>query len=99
MRSAVAGASSLNMLSFSFDGPFFDFVASFLAASIAFLMAKNTDDARKSGGSPTALDEYTARGFDEPLSRLTLNSDGISPNPGILYAPGPFVKRRPVEGE
>lgn len=34
-----------------------------LAALIASLMAKNTDDARKNGGSPTAFDEWMALTF------------------------------------
>ena len=84
IRSDVAGASSLNILSFRLVDSPLDLIESLLAASTAFLIAKNADDARNNGGSPTALDEYTARGVDVPLSRLTLNSDGISPNPGIL---------------
>ena len=46
MRAAVAGESSLNG-----DVIFM----SFRAALIASLMAKNADDARNRGGSPTAL--------------------------------------------
>jgi hypothetical protein len=34
-----------------------------LAALTASLMAKNTADARKNGGSPTALDEWIALTF------------------------------------
>lgn len=34
-----------------------------LAALMASLMAKNTADARKNGGSPTALDEWMAFTF------------------------------------
>lgn len=34
--------------------------ASALAAIIASLMAKNTAEARKNGGSPTALEEWMA---------------------------------------
>ena len=51
---------------------------------MAFLMAKNTLAARNKGGSPTALEEKTALGFELPLRRDTLNLAGMSPNPGIL---------------
>lgn len=34
-----------------------------LAEIIASLMAKKTDEARKNGGSPTALDEWIALSF------------------------------------
>ena len=46
---------------------------SFLAAIIASLIAKKTDEARNRGGSPTPLDEYTARGFDEPACKQKKN--------------------------
>ena len=36
-------------------------------------MAQNTEAARKRGGSPTALLEYTARGLEAPRSRHTWN--------------------------
>ena len=36
-------------------------------------MAQKTDAARKRGGSPTALLEYTALGFVAPLMRKKLN--------------------------
>lgn len=42
------------------------------------------------------LEEKTARGFEDPFKRATLNSPGMSPNPGILYVPGPLVKLVPV---
>jgi hypothetical protein len=38
------------------------------------LTAKKTELARKSGGSPTALLENTARGLGAPRNRDTLNS-------------------------
>ena len=41
------------------------------------------------------LEEYTALGLDAPFSRETLNSMGMSPKAGILYAPGPRVNRKP----
>lgn len=40
--------------------------ASALAAMIASLIAKNTAEARKKGGSPTALDEWIALGLGAP---------------------------------
>lgn len=54
------------------------------ASLIASLIAKKIDDAKNNGGSPTAFDEYTARGFCAPFSSDTLNSAGISAKPGIL---------------
>lgn len=50
-------------------------------------MAKKMDEAKNSGGSPTAFDEYTALGFGAPFKSDTLNSPGISAKPGILYTP------------
>ena len=46
-----------------------------LAAMIASLMANNTADARKNGGSPTALDEWMALTFGWPyqLVHTTIN--------------------------
>jgi hypothetical protein len=40
-----------------------------LAAIIASLMAKKTAEARKNGGSPTALDEWIAFTFGWPLNQ------------------------------
>ena len=37
-------------------------------------MAQKTDAARKRGGSPTALLEYTALGFEAPLMRKKLKN-------------------------
>ena len=54
--SAVAGAISWNIG----DRP-----RSFLAATIASFIAKKTDDARATAGSPMPLDECTAWGFSE----------------------------------
>lgn len=54
---------------------------------MASLIANRMDDAKNSGGSPTAFDEYTALGFGAPFSSDTLNSPGISAKPGILYTP------------
>ena len=34
--------------------------------------------------------------FGTPFSKETLNSRGISENPGILYAPGPLVTMVPL---
>ena len=54
MRSGVAGLSRGNQ---SLQP------TSALAAVMASLMAKKTDEARKNGGSPTALDEWMAFTF------------------------------------
>lgn len=63
IRSGVAGVSSGNHS----VRPHSD-----LAAAIASLMAKNTEDARKKGGSPTALDECIALTFGEPCINQSL---------------------------
>lgn len=54
IRSGVAGLSNGNQSSRP---------TSARAAMMASLMAKNTAEARKKGGSPTALDEWMALGF------------------------------------
>lgn len=41
-----------------------------LAAMIASLMAKKTDEARKNGGSPTALEEWMAFTFGWPCESI-----------------------------
>ena len=74
IRSAVAGLSSWNsrLAPLSFLALL---TASFMSRChfILYLyfkttlMAQKTDAARKRGGSPTALLEYTALGFDAPL--------------------------------
>lgn len=56
-RSGVAGLSRGNQSLFP---------TSLRAATIASLMAKKTEEARKNGGSPTALDEWMAFGFGAP---------------------------------
>ena len=55
--SGVAGLSNENQSSYP---------SSALAAAMASLMAKNTEEARKNGGSPTALEEWMALGFGKP---------------------------------
>ena len=51
----------------------FHFSLSYLIFFKSTLMAQKTDAARKRGGSPTALLEYTALGFVAPLMRKKLN--------------------------
>ena len=75
IRSAVAGAFKVNFL----ESP-----RSTRADRMASLTAKKTDAAKNKGGSPTALEENTALGLGAPRSKETLNSEGMSPNPGIL---------------
>ena len=41
------------------------------------------------------FEEYTAFSAFEFLSKVMLNSEGISMKQGILYAWGPFVKSMP----
>lgn len=74
--------------------------SSLRAAAMASRMAQNVDSDSSSGGSPIALDEYTARGarFLWPCRMCTVKTPGQFPKAGILYAPGPRVKRKP-EGE
>ena len=43
--------------------------SSALAAAIASFIANKTEEARKNGGSPTALDEWMAFGFGTPCSQ------------------------------
>lgn len=94
--SAVAGLSSTRPLS---PSPF-----CFLAALTASLSAKNTVEPRNKGGSPTplllAIDRRCFQLMGLPsvscFNMLTLNSRGMSPNPGILYVPGPVVDKQPV---
>ena len=51
----------------------FHFFLSYLIFFKTTLMAQKTDAARKRGGSPTALLEYTALGFEAPLMRKKLS--------------------------
>ena len=75
IRSGVAG---LSMYTYGV------WPAAILAARTASLIAKNTLFASRSGGSPTALDEYTARGLLEFFNSETRKSGGISLTLGIL---------------
>lgn len=49
-----------------------------LAAMIASLMANNTADARKNGGSPTALDEWMALTFGWPYQLAHTKTNRVS---------------------
>lgn len=94
--STVAGLSKTNA---SLPSPL-----SILAALTASRSAKNTVDPINNGGSPTplllAMDRKCFQLIGFPwlsyFNMLTLNSCGIFPNPGILYAPGPVVAKQPV---
>lgn len=66
MRSGVAGLSRGNQ-SWWPDSD--------LAATMASFIAKNTDDARKNGGSPTAFEEWMAFTFGAPCSKLLINKN------------------------
>jgi hypothetical protein len=59
------------------------------------LIAKKAEAARKKGGSPMALEEWTATGLVASFRSVTRKSRGTSLKAGILYAPGPRVKRLP----
>lgn len=86
--SAVAGLSNTN-------GSITPFI--FLAATSASLNANNTVAPRNNGGSPTPFELCTLlRWFQlTPCRNETLNSCGMSLNPGILYVPGPLVNSCP----
>lgn len=62
IRSGVAGLSRQNQSLRP---------TSALAAMMASFIAKNTADARKNGGSPTALDEWIAVGFGASFKQNT----------------------------
>ena len=68
IRSGVAGLSSGNH---SLDP------TSALAAIMASLMAKKTADAKKNGGSPTALDEWMAFTFGWPYQLVKETTEWI----------------------
>lgn len=63
--SGVAGLSSGNQSWYP---------SSALAATTASLMANNTADARKNGGSPTAFEEWIALGFWTPCKEKKVGS-------------------------
>mmetsp|Transcript_15292 Transcript_15292/g.35184 ORF Transcript_15292/g.35184 Transcript_15292/m.35184 type:complete len:216 (+) Transcript_15292:365-1012(+) len=95
MRSDVAGECS-EKWPLSSPVPLGWGICSARAAATASRIAKKTAEPRKKGGSPTALDEWTAKGLATPVIKLTLKTRGVSLNEGILYAPGPCVSSRPA---
>ena len=59
------------------------------AAAAALRIARKVAAPRKKGGSPTALDEWTATLLSTPDMRRTCSSRGVSLKLGSLYVPGP----------
>jgi hypothetical protein len=59
-------------------------------------IAKKTEADRKSGGSPTPLDECIALLLGASLNNATRKSIGTSLNDGILYVDGPRVNKYPL---